>query len=323
MKKYLSLLIVMCLVITSFSAFAATENDYILTPDEGEVPYPPEVTKSNQVVVTELPIEENNISLEEAEKSKIWEKYGYTKDEFDEFPESLRLAMLYEPEQIGISFDVPTREEIAEWEEKEKTVLTENNNTRSTANEVRNAVGEFIQQKSYTCGPASARNAINGYLWHHYTSKGLAIPSAVYWGDVPSEERLAAADNLNTNSSGTSFGSQWKTVLDYFLPGRGYTLQWGSSGWESSFWTKVKTTLNLSGNYNVIGNLYGTITTANQINSEYIVGGSYAHYICIFGYDPDDSTVFIEDSHNNHSIHMFRVSYSKAAKACQGRGIIW
>lgn len=278
MKKYLSLLTTICVIAMSISVYAATENDYVLTPDEGEVPYPPEITNS-QIIVTELPTEESRISIEEAEKSKIWENYGYTKEEFDEFPESLRLAMLYEPEQIGISFDVPTREEVAEWEEKEKSVLRENSSMRSTANEVRNAVGEFIQEKSYTCGPASARNAINGYLWYHYTSKGLSIPSAIYWGDVPSESRLADSDNLQTTTSGTSFGSQWKTVLDYFLPGRGYTLQWGSSGWESDFWTKVKTTLNKSGNYNVIGNLYGTITTANQINSEYSVGSSYAHYI--------------------------------------------
>lgn len=323
MKKYLSLLVALSLVLTSFSVFAAVENDYVLTPDDGEVPYPPEVTINSQVIVTPLPIDEKNITLEEAEKSKIWEEYGYTKEEFDNFPESLRLAMLYEPEQIGISYDVPTRKDLAEWKEKERNVILESNSTRSTANEVRNAVGEFIQQKPYTCGPASARNAINGYLWHHYTSKGKAIPSEIYWGEVPSEDRLGAADNLNTDSSGTSFGSKWKTVLDYFLPGRGYTLQWGSSGWESSFWTKVKTTLKLSGNYNVIGNLYGTITTANQLNSEYAVGGSYAHYICIFGYDPDDSTVFIEDSHNTHSIHMFRANYSKVAKACQRRGIIW
>ena len=194
MKKYLSLLVALSLVLTSFSVFAAVENDYVLTPDDGEVPYPPEVTINSQVIVTPLPIDEKNITLEEAEKSKIWEEYGYTKEEFDNFPESLRLAMLYEPEQIGISYDVPTRKDLAEWEEKERNVILESNSTRSTA---------------------------------------------------------------------------------------------------------------------------------NQLNSEYAVGGSYAHYICIFGYDPDDSTVFIEDSHNTHSIHMFRANYSKVAKACQRRGIIW
>lgn len=73
----------------------------------------------------------------------------------------------------------------------------------------------------------------------------------------------------------------------------------------------------------MIVDLFGRITTENQLNYEYAVGDSYAHYVCVFGYDPSDSTVFIEDSHHNHSIHMFRVPYTKVAKACQKRGIIW
>lgn len=332
MKKYLSLLIALSMVLTSFSVFATSENNYVLTPDEGEVPYPPEVTVNSQVVVTPLPVDEKNITLEETEKNKIWEKYGYTKSEFDAFPSALREAMLFTPEEIGKSFEVPTKEDFARWEAKEKAEQlrissdTSTTNTRSTANEVRNAVGEFIQEKTYTCGPASARNAINGYLWHHYTKYGNAIPSEPWWGVVPSESRLGNWDNLQTEHyEQTPFATRWEQVMNYFVPNRptGYTLQWGFDGWESSFWTKVKTTLNLSGNYNVIGNLFGTITSANQINSEYPIGGSYMHYICIFGYDPDDSTVFIEDSHYAHSIHMFRVAYTKAAKACKQRGIIW
>ncbi len=329
MKKYLSLFIVMSLVVTSFSVFAVTKNDYILTPDEGEVPYPPQVSTSGQVVVNELPIVENDITLEEAEKSKIWEKYGYTKEEFDNFPSSLREAMLFTPEEIGKSFEVPTKEDFARWEAKEKSEKlrlsseTSTMNMRSSANEVRNAVGEFEQDEPYTCGPAAARNAINGYLWHHYTKYGNSIPSVPWQGVVPSEELLA--NDLQTTTGGTEFNARWEDVLDRYIPNRpgGYTQQWGSSGWESSFWNKVKTTLNLNGNYNVIGNLWGPINSSNQINSEYIIGSSYAHYVCIFGYDPDDNTVFIEDSHDEHNIHMFRVSYSKAAKACQGRGIIW
>lgn len=134
MKKYLSLLIAMCLVITSFSVFASTENDYILTPDEGEVPYPPEVSTNSQIVVNALPIEENNITLEEAEKNKIWEKYGYTKEEFDAFPSSLREAMLFTPEEIGKSFEVPTKEDFARWEAKEKSEQLRLSSETSTMN---------------------------------------------------------------------------------------------------------------------------------------------------------------------------------------------
>lgn len=329
MKKILVICLMFILIISSISVFAASsqysDNVYcVSTPDDEPVPYPPEISSSEENYFDN---EINNASLEEAEKSKIWEEYGFTKEEFDNFPDALRNAMLFEPEEIGKSFGVPTREDLARWEEKENEINAANNedfSTQSTTNEVRNAVGEFIQTKPYTCGPASARNAINGYLWAHYTSNGLAIPMEPWWGDVPTEDRLGDSDNLNTNTSGTAFDSRWESVMNWFVPGNNYTLKWGTnSNWENTFWSNVKSTLNKSGNYNVIVDLYGTITSANQINYEYPIGSSYAHYICVFGYDPDDSTVFVEDSHNTHSLHMYRVSYSKVAKACQARGIVW
>ena len=71
MKKYLSLLVALSLVLTSFSVFAAVENDYVLTPDDGEVPYPPEVTINSQVIVTPLPIDEKILHWKKQKKAKF------------------------------------------------------------------------------------------------------------------------------------------------------------------------------------------------------------------------------------------------------------
>lgn len=155
MKKCLSLFMLMCLFLTSSYVFAEGDIDCILTPAEGKIPYPHEVQIDRRVIINEIPDEEKTISLEKAEKNKIWEKYGYTKEEFDNFPDSLRDAMLFTPEEIGKSFGVPTREDFARWAEKEqqekqraeseaKIIPTNIVTPRSSANEVRNAVGEFI-----------------------------------------------------------------------------------------------------------------------------------------------------------------------------------
>lgn len=85
----------------------------------------------------------------------------------------------------------------------------------------------------------------------------------------------------------------------------------------------MRRTLNKSGNYNVIVDLFGYINSENAINPEYGDENFYSHYVCVFGYDPDDTTFFVQDSNHNHEMHTFRINYRKIARACKQRGIVW
>ena len=130
MKKILAVCLVFVMAF-GLNVFAADENSdlysqdayCVSTPDDEPVPYPPEAPDDwIDDIDGEINALPNSISLEEAEANKIWEDYGYTKEEFDKFPDALKNAMLYEPEEIGKSFGVPTREDLARWNEKEKIV---------------------------------------------------------------------------------------------------------------------------------------------------------------------------------------------------------
>ena len=89
-----------------------------------------------------------------------------------------------------------SEEEIQKSEEKIKLAeeFRANNNIR--AKKV-NSVGTYMQTTGYNCGPATARNIINGYVYKH-------------GGSVPSEATLAS--NLGTTTNGTNFGSTWVNV---------------------------------------------------------------------------------------------------------------
>lgn len=52
-------------------------------------------------------------------------KFGFTKEEFNELPISLRKAILTEPEEIGKSFQIPTKEEWERSKEIEKRKMEE------------------------------------------------------------------------------------------------------------------------------------------------------------------------------------------------------
>lgn len=224
--------------------------------------------------------------------TQLCEQYGFDKEEFNELPAALRKAILTEPEEIGKSFSIPAKEELRKREilEQEKMQnIIELKPMRALKGEVINKVGTYVQKEYYTCGPSAAKNAIAGYEIHNGGDES----------DAPSISTLS--DDLNTTTDGTGFESHW----------------------EESFWGKVKFTLNRTNNYNVIVNLYGDITSSSQINSEYNVGDFCAHYVCAFGYDPIDKMVFVQYSHDKHSIHNFRVPHKNIARACKGRGIIW
>ncbi|MBU3192206.1 C39 family peptidase [Clostridium bowmanii] len=171
-----------------------------------------------------------------------------------------------------------------------------------------NNVGTFRQSKSYTCGPTSARNLIQGYV----TTNG---------GSVPSENTLATS--LGTTSSGTGFdASPWETTLNTYANGNGWTLKWGTTNWNYDMSYRVISTIDagtVKKGFDVIGNLNHGVTTT-PINSVYKNGA--AHYICIHGYNDSTKIYNIADS-NSAAPVKYTTYYLNAANSTKARGIIW
>ena len=175
-----------------------------------------------------------------------------------------------------------------------------------------NSVGLFRQSKGYTCGPASARNLINGFVYYNYTFANKA------GGVVPSEETLE--HELETTTSGTDFdASKWQPVLKKYTD-RAYTLSWGSStNWETSLKTKIMSTIDDPNCYNVIANInHGS--TSTPIHEVY--GKKAAHYVCVYGYN-DTTKEFIIADPNEKAPAQFRCSYKALANSTRNRGVIW
>lgn len=168
-----------------------------------------------------------------------------------------------------------------------------------------NSVGTFRQSQSYTCGPASARNLINGYVY-------------INGGTVPSESTLSTA--LGTTTSGTSFSATpWQNTLNTYASGNNYLLTWASTNWNTNLATRVISTIDKPGCYNVIGDLYNG-ATSTPIHSVYANGA--AHYICIYGYNNSDGYYYVSDS-NSAAPVTYTTPYINMANSTQQRGIVW
>ena len=93
----------------------------VLTPDDGVVPYPPENGSHNMLFEEEI-LEIQN--LDEAAKEELWKKHGYTKEEFDALPYGLKNAIINQSEELGKSFNIPTKEEMEKWNRLEAEQLS-------------------------------------------------------------------------------------------------------------------------------------------------------------------------------------------------------
>ncbi len=183
-----------------------------------------------------------------------------------------------------------------------------------------NPVGTYIQQYSYSCGAAAARNLIYGYV----QAQG---------GAVPSEATLRSS--LHTSTAGTDFNATyWENTLDTYAPGNSYSLKWGCSNWEYNLRYRVLYTIDQGWNwpyypytyftdgYNVIGDLNYTTSQVTDAMPGYENSTSVAHYICIYGYNDSTDYFNISDSNPNVS-RTYIASFSCVAEATYNRGIIW
>lgn len=173
-----------------------------------------------------------------------------------------------------------------------------------------NSVGNYKQTKDYTCGPATARNIINGYVYNH-------------GGYVPSESTLASA--LGTTSNGTNFGNNWISVMNKYAPGNNYIISegWRYSRWTSHLQTAVPYVIEKSKNYGMVANInHGQTESGNVIHPHY-ANKRTAHYVAVHGYE-GNSNVFISDSNNKMSGNrMYKTSYYKLGYSTKARGVIW
>ena len=262
----------------------------------------------------------------------IWTEFGFTREEFNEFPRGLRKAMLLQPEEIGVSFNVPTREEL------EENRLAGIERERQTANdppvppllcstERRNFVGTMVQPNDWTCGPKSARNAISGFLYFHFIRHGRPIPSYRFWGEIPTVNRLSA--ELGTrNPSGTGFDAPWAPMMTWFSNDlHRYHQTWGwtysQANWRNNFWRGVQNTISRPHNINLIVNAFGRNTIHAHLSSEYIIDREVQHFVTVFGFDLADRTVFIYDPNNRIRTNMYRQYHDRVANISYQRGVIW
>jgi len=202
--------------------------------------------------------------------------------------------------------EVDVKSSLAEAYVKEKRSNKSNGVTPLSAGGSKiNAVGTMRQSLSYTCGPASARNLINGYVW-------------VNGGTVPTEAHLVT--DLGTTSSGTAFSATpWQNTLNSHSPGNNYTLQWATSNWNTNLANKVMYTIDKSNNYDVIGDLYHG-ATSTPVNPVYSNGA--AHYICVYGYNDSSHIYYIADSYTAAPV-TYTTPYINLANSTQQRGIVW
>jgi hypothetical protein len=220
---------------------------------------------------------------------------------------------------INEAYTLPTKEQIEQEAAKSKLAeeyVAKKKATKGAGGSKVNSVGTFKQSQTWTCGPTSARNLINGYLYWNYTRLGLPCT-------IPEESTLGSSTWLNTQTNGTEFNAtRWPNTLNNFAPGHSYTLVWGSgtdSQWNSSVATKVIATIDQANNYNVIGNLNHGITTT-PIHPVYSNGA--VHYICIHGYNDSNQTYNIADSKQGIAT-LYTTPYLNLSKSVKARGIIW
>ncbi len=137
-------------------------------------------------------------------------------------------------------------------------------------------------------------------------------------GTCPSEATLRS--NLGTTTAGTDFGSKIPTTLNQYAPGNNYTLTWGTaSGWTNTMASDIEYTINKTGSYDVIGDLYHG-ASSTPIHSAYQNGA--AHYICVYGYNNTSRYFYIADS-NSAAPVQYTTPYTNLGNSTQQRGIIW
>ncbi|MDO4534454.1 MAG: C39 family peptidase [Clostridium perfringens] len=205
-------------------------------------------------------------------------------------------------------------------EEIDSSILEENNlkyniaqkSARAiTATSKINYIGNFRQEKNYSCGPATIRNLAQGYV----SKNG---------GTVPSEATLIK--ELGTTTSGTALGSTFVNVLNKYVPGNNYTLQLGTGFTQATWETKLRNimpyTINKAGNYGVVVNLYHGSQSAAYCVNDFYAGKSVAHYVAAYGYS--DGRVYISDSNNYMTgSRLYDTGYYSLAKSSISRGVIW
>ena len=216
---------------------------------------------------------------------------------------------------INEGYTIPTQEQIdaesAKAAEAERYVALKRKELRGSGGSKTNLVGTFKQSDSNTCGPASARNAIIGYLAYNdnnYTA--------------PSEGDLGDSAYLNTNLSGTDFNaSRWGYTMSYFCPKYAYLLCWGTNNWNSDLQAKVIYTIDRPYNVNVIANLNHGYTTT-PINPAYTNG--IAHYVCVYGYNDNAGVKKYNICDSKSSVTTkYTTDYLNLANSTVSRGVIW
>lgn len=221
--------------------------------------------------------------------------------------------------QIKIEMEKAKKAETYVKEKREKSKKNKGLMSVMSATSRINPVGTYRQAESYTCGPASARNLIYGYV----QAQG---------GTVPTETTLKA--DLGTTTQGTGFdATKWENTLNNYAPGNGYLLKWGTSNWEYDMGYRVIYTIDqgttipyppysyFTDGYNVIGDMYYENGVSDAMDPVYDKN-FVAHYICIYGYDDSTDMYYISDS-NSQAPVQYQASYSSTAMATQQRGIIW
>ena len=168
-----------------------------------------------------------------------------------------------------------------------------------------------MQTTGYNCGPATARNIINGYVYKH-------------GGSVPSEATLAS--NLGTTTNGTNFGSTWVNVMNKYAPGNNYTLTWGysnSTDWANRLRTIVPFTINKSKNYGIVANINHGPRAASETIHSYYANKNVGHYVAVHGYDGDRA--HISDSNNGMTNYnrLYTTGYYSLGRSTQNRGVVW
>jgi hypothetical protein len=221
----------------------------------------------------------------------------------------------------------PSKEELALEQEKYKEAVrymeakAKDIKATSSSSSKINLVGGYRQATDYTCGPASARNLIKGFV------------DANNYSYVPTESVLAT--ELKTTTSGTSFETSiWQNPLYTYAPGNLYYVAWGSgsvSEWKEAVKTRINTTLDKRvywypasrylENFNVIANLYYTNGTSYPIRPEYN-RSVVRHHITVYGYNNNTETYYIADSNSSVPVY-YTTSYVNLSESVRGRGIIW
>ena len=197
---------------------------------------------------------------------------------------------------------------------QEKSKLAEQHaKTKGYGSTKINSVGKFEQEKYYTCGPAAAKNLVNGYAY----ANGLSVPSEYTFEKA-----------LGTTKDGTGFGPNWTRVLNQYAPGNNYTRESGNDypvldNWIKKVQNSVIWTIDKSKNYNVIANLYHDPAKASWCVNDVYANKQVAHYVTIYGYTPNG--VYISDSNQlfTDSTRTYYTGNWSMGYTTQARGIVW